>query len=55
MLAPSDEPCTISVFQAFHLRTETDPVSEMLWPLEYRTMSKVQKLTSPELRRLKIL
>jgi hypothetical protein len=27
-----------------HLRTETEPVSEMLCSLEYRTVDKVQKL-----------
>jgi hypothetical protein len=47
MLAPSDGPYTVNAFQTFHLTTETDPVSEMLWPLEYLTMGKVQKRTSP--------
>jgi hypothetical protein len=30
-----------------HLMTETDPVSETLCSLEYRTMDKVQKLVIP--------
>jgi hypothetical protein len=33
----------VSITTAPHLRTETDPVSEMLCSLEYRAMDKVQK------------
>jgi hypothetical protein len=32
-----------------HLSTKTDPVSETLCSLEYRTMGKVQKPSNPEL------
>jgi hypothetical protein len=31
-----------------HLRTERDPVSEMLCSLEYRAMDEVQKPSNPE-------
>jgi hypothetical protein len=33
----------------FHLRTETNPVSETTCSLKYRTMDKVQKLSNPEM------
>jgi hypothetical protein len=48
MLVLSDGPQSVGVSHAPHPRTETDPVSETLYSLEYRTMDKVQKPSNPE-------
>jgi hypothetical protein len=41
--ACSNGPNRVCVSHHPHLRTETVPVSETLWSLEYRTMDEVQK------------
>jgi hypothetical protein len=39
---------SVTPLPPFHLRTETDPVSETLCSLEYRKMDRVQKLSNSE-------